>query len=454
MKLGNGSRNPTTLDDTTSVTLTPVLEAEAERLLSQPTRDIRFSPGMDRAYRRKTWPQRSKIARSWMIWVAAISIAFVPISYLLAPDSLWFAGVISGLLLPALHGCAYLVWRKPRSAVVEGLSLILLMCSIMIAYGTLGIAAGGSNYERYLTWIVFVNTIAMVVFDVEYVWSLSLMVCSTAIFFGFEIFNPATDYKEAIGTSVYFAIGFFGSSIARKTQTLLGKKSFLMSLRDGYRSAALKEANRQLEILATRDPLTGLANRRSAARFIETLWRDRTIPKACVAFIMADLDSFKRLNDTAGHAAGDICIQRVAKAIEQSVRPGDDAVFRYGGEEFLIVLTNATADLAWTLAERIRRAVEALIIVNPGVPAGTWCFCRTLTPPPTTRGQPRPLHRRRMVWQSGGEFCKNDGVAATLIRHGLRIADAKDRRPIKESYAAAAADTTCAKSCSRFDCER
>ena len=367
MKSGSGSRNPATLDDTTSVTLTPVLEAEAERLLSQPTRDIRFSPGMDRAYRRKTWPQRSKIARAWMIWVAAISMAFVPISYLLAPDSLWFAGVISGLLLPALHGCAYLVWRKPRSAVVEGLSLILLMCSIMIAYGTLGIAAGGSNYERYLTWIVFVNTIAMVVFDVEYVWSLSLMVCSTAIFFGFEIFNPATDYKEAIGTSVYFSIGFFGSSIARKTQTLLGKKSFLMSLRDGYRSAALKEANRQLEILATRDPLTGLANRRSAARFIETLWRNRTIPKACVAFIMADLDSFKRLNDTAGHAAGDICIQRVAKAIEQSVRLGDDAVFRYGGEEFLIVLTHATPDLAWTLAERIRRAVEALVIVNPGI---------------------------------------------------------------------------------------
>jgi diguanylate cyclase (GGDEF)-like protein len=292
------------------------------------------------------------------------------------------------------------------------------------------------------------------VFDVEYIWSLSLMVCSTAIFFGFEIFNPATDYKEAIGTSVYFAIGFFGSSIARKTQTLLGKKSFLMSLRDGYRSAALKEANRQLEILATRDPLTGLANRRSAARFIETLWRDRTIPKACVAFIMADLDSFKRLNDTAGHAAGDICIQRVAKAIEQSVRPGDDAVFRYGGEEFLIVLTNATADLAWTLAERIRRAVEALVIVNPGihpvagsagvvtvslgvafaqedagpemvakwaddasttpsVPAGMWCFCRMLTPPPMTRGQPRPLHHRRIVWQSGGEFCRNDGFAAT-----------------------------------------
>ncbi len=85
---------------------------------------------------------------------------------------------------------------------------------------------------------------------------------------------------------------------------------------------------------------------------------------------MADIDLFKRLNDTAGHAAGDECIRRVAEDDRESVRSGDDAVFRYGGEEFLIVLTHATPDLAWTIAERIRSAVEALAIVNPGIRAG------------------------------------------------------------------------------------
>ena len=66
--------------------MTPALEAETELLLSQRTRDIRFSPEMVRAYRQKDWPQRSKIARAWMIWVALISMAFVPISFLLAPE--------------------------------------------------------------------------------------------------------------------------------------------------------------------------------------------------------------------------------------------------------------------------------------------------------------------------------------------------------------------------------
>jgi diguanylate cyclase (GGDEF)-like protein len=362
-----GSIGEVARDDATGPVLTPALEAEAERLLAGRTRDVRFSPEMLRAYREKDWPQRSKIARAWMVWVALISMAFVPLSYLLAPDSLLLVTFISGLLVPALHACAYLVWRKPRSAAVEGLSLILLMSSVMIAYGSLAVTAGGSDYERFLTCILYVSTIAIVVFNVDYVWSLSLMLCSTGIFLGFEIYNPAVDLKEAIGTSVFYAIGIYASTIARKTQSILARKTFLMSLRDQYRSATLKDTNRQLEILATRDPLTGLANRRSAENLVEKLWSDRRIAKSTIAMVMADIDWFKRLNDTAGHAAGDDCIKRVAHTIEDMVRSGEDTVCRYGGEEFLIVLGNTTPDLAWKLAERIRGAIEALGIVNPGI---------------------------------------------------------------------------------------
>lgn len=364
MKSGASRLNPTPLD-TASVSMTPALEAETERLLSQRTRDIRFSPEMVRLYRAKDWPQRSKIARAWMVWVGLISVSFVPVSLLLAPDFLGLTIVISGLLVPALHACTYLVWRKPRSASVEGLSVMLLMSSVMIAYGFLAVAAGGADYERILICVMYANTIAIVVLNIDYIWTLSLMVCSAAIFFGFEIFNPVIEFKEAIGTSVFYATGMFAATIARKTQSILGQKAFLMSLRNQYRSDALRSANHQLEILATRDPLTGLANRRSATDLIERLWRDPAIPKAGIAFIMADIDLFKLLNDTAGHAAGDDCIRRVAKAIEESVR--DDAVFRYGGEEFLVVLADTSPDRAWMIAQRIRNSVEALAIVNPGI---------------------------------------------------------------------------------------
>jgi diguanylate cyclase (GGDEF)-like protein len=367
LKSGASSLHSVPLDDAAGVAMTPALEAETERLLSQRTRDIQFSPEMVRAYRKKDWPQRSKIARAWMVWVALIAMAFVPISYLLAPDFLVLTTLVSGLLVPALHGCVYLVWRKPRSAAVEGLSLVLLMASVMLAYGFLAVTAGGTDYERFLTCILYVTTIAIVVFNVDYVWTLALMVCATTIFFCFEIYNPAINFEEAIGTAVFYTMGIYAATIARKTQSILGQKAFLLSLRNQYRSDALKSANHQLEILATRDPLTGLGNRRSATDRIDSLWRDPAIPKACIAFIMADIDLFKRLNDTAGHAVGDECIRRVANTIGESVRLGEDAVYRYGGEEFLVVLAHATPDLAWTIAQRIRNSVEALGIVNPGI---------------------------------------------------------------------------------------
>src|SRR5215218_8214953 len=98
LRSGAGSQGVTTPDDAADVLMTPALEAETERLLSQRTRDIRFSPEMVRTYRTKDWPQRSKIARAWMIWVALISMAFVPISYLLAPNYLVLTTIISGLL--------------------------------------------------------------------------------------------------------------------------------------------------------------------------------------------------------------------------------------------------------------------------------------------------------------------------------------------------------------------
>jgi diguanylate cyclase (GGDEF)-like protein len=353
--------------DAASVSMTPALEAETARLLSQRTRDIRFSPEMTRAYRKRDWPQRSKVARAWMVWVALISIAFVPVSYLLAPDFLILTTGISGLLVPALHACAYLVWRKPRSAAVEGLSVVLLMSGVMIAYGFLAVAAGGSNHERFLTCIMYANMIAIVVFKIDYVWSLSLMICSVAIFLGFELVNPMIDFKAAIGTSVFYAIGIHAATIARRTQSILAQKAFLVSLRNQYQSEALETANRQLEILATCDPLTGLGNRRSATDLVERLWCDPTIPKSCIAFMMADIDLFKRLNDTAGHAAGDECIRRVAKTIEETVRLDEDVVFRYGGEEFLVVLIRTSPEAAWAIAERIRSSVEALGIVNPGI---------------------------------------------------------------------------------------
>ena len=109
--------------------------------------------------------------------------------------------------------------------------------------------------------------------------------------------------------------------------------------------------------LSSRDALTGLANRR---QFELTLAReiDRVARAGEPALVlMADVDHFKKVNDTHGHPAGDQVLKAVAQALLDCVRPMD-TVARFGGEEFAIILPNCPAAFGQTVAERIRRKVE------------------------------------------------------------------------------------------------
>ncbi|MGM9513929.1 GGDEF domain-containing protein [Roseateles sp. DB2] len=113
--------------------------------------------------------------------------------------------------------------------------------------------------------------------------------------------------------------------------------------------------------LSSKDALTHLDNRRS---FEMALSRevDRVARSGEPALLLVlDIDHFKAVNDTYGHAAGDVVIQGVAKALMQTVRPMD-TVARVGGEEFAIILPNCPATFGITVAERIRETVESLPI--------------------------------------------------------------------------------------------
>jgi len=118
--------------------------------------------------------------------------------------------------------------------------------------------------------------------------------------------------------------------------------------------------------LSSRDPLTGLANRRA---FELALAReiDRVARSGEPALLLAvDIDRFKLINDTHGHLAGDQVIKAVAVALAETVRPMD-LVSRVGGEEFTIVLPNCAPAFGETVAERVRRRVEHMpVLIAPG----------------------------------------------------------------------------------------
>lgn len=125
-------------------------------------------------------------------------------------------------------------------------------------------------------------------------------------------------------------------------------------------AAALSNVDRlgSMTELALVDDLTSLGNRRRMDRdLVETVDESQRLG-APVAFAMIDVDHFKAFNDTHGHTAGDDALRIVAAAIATAVR-GADIVYRYGGEEFSVLLPGATPEEAADVAERVRLAVEA-----------------------------------------------------------------------------------------------
>ncbi len=127
---------------------------------------------------------------------------------------------------------------------------------------------------------------------------------------------------------------------------------------------------------AIHDPLTGLRNRASLAdTFYQLASFDDRNPVPQMAAVMVDVDHFKAVNDTFGHAVGDVVIQRVARAIAESVRPSDSS-FRLGGEEFLVLISNVDAETARRAAERIRERVAHPSVDVPVVSVSVGVACR------------------------------------------------------------------------------
>jgi diguanylate cyclase (GGDEF)-like protein len=132
----------------------------------------------------------------------------------------------------------------------------------------------------------------------------------------------------------------------------------------------LEEKNRLLERLSALDTLTGIANRGRFDAVLRQEWRRAARDEACLSLVFCDIDHFKPFNDSYGHQAGDECLVRVARTIEDSLSRPADLAARYGGEEFIALLVDTDKDGARVLAERIRQRVLALGVEHRASSAG------------------------------------------------------------------------------------
>ncbi len=134
--------------------------------------------------------------------------------------------------------------------------------------------------------------------------------------------------------------------------------------------AALMVANQNLQRLATRDGLTGVANRWHFNQRLREEWQRLGREHHFLALVLCDVDYFKPYNDTYGHLAGDDCLQQIARTLDKLVQRPADLTARYGGEEFAILLPNTTLAGAAHVAGRLTQAVADLQLVHSQAPGG------------------------------------------------------------------------------------
>lgn len=132
----------------------------------------------------------------------------------------------------------------------------------------------------------------------------------------------------------------------------------------------LKLQRDRLEALTMTDGLTGIANRRRFDQHLEEEWRRCARAATPLSAIMLDIDHFKAFNDNYGHAAGDECLRRVARALEAVPNRAGDLVARFGGEEFCCVLPGTDEEGARVVAERMLEVVGEMAIPHAFSSAG------------------------------------------------------------------------------------
>ncbi|WP_249933170.1 GGDEF domain-containing protein [Blastococcus sp. CCUG 61487] len=164
------------------------------------------------------------------------------------------------------------------------------------------------------------------------------------------------------------------------------------------RRSRLREAERQTAVLrrhALEDPLTGLGNRRSAERRLAGL----RLGEEPLSLAVVDVDRFKEVNDGASHTEGDVVLRRVADLLREHSRTGDE-VYRWAGDEFLVLLPTATEAQAVAVMERLRAAVAAADWSDLPLPEPVTVSIGVATAPEVPDDDPEPVLGWRTLFES------------------------------------------------------
>ncbi|QHF01203.1 diguanylate cyclase [Pseudomonas asturiensis] len=167
-----------------------------------------------------------------------------------------------------------------------------------------------------------------------------------------------------------FFLTFIATTAALGVIIFLGFRTVRGIQQRANEELVLRADNGELQLLATEDGLTGLANRRHFDQVLAKSFDQAKSNQTPIALLLLDIDHFKKYNDTYGHPAGDECLRRVATLVRNALGRPTDLAARYGGEEIAVIFPSTDLKGAMLLAEEIRTAVEQANIESSSVELG------------------------------------------------------------------------------------
>ncbi len=336
---------------------------------------LRFPERLEQRFEADTGAERS---RALMVF-GAIGFLFgtllFPVIQADVPDVAYQARILYlGFSMPFGFAVAAGMWLQPPPVLREGLTLLAnAVCACVTMYlFAVSRAAYAPLFVAGVAVLLVYSAIgvqlrfryalaAMAVIVGTYAWALHVRADISAI------------EQRNLVVVVSFTAAYLMLANWRLERAF--RRGYLLMLRERLQRQDLSLRNIELDELARRDPLTGLANRRAYDAWLAAAWAQEFTLEAGgdragrgrLGLIVIDVDRFKAFNDFYGHAAGDGCLKKIAVCLREQLRGTTDLVARLGGEEFAVLLPALSEATCADVAERMRVAVQRLELPHSGL---------------------------------------------------------------------------------------
>jgi len=274
---------------------------------------------------------------------ASVDVAFFFIFLMLGSPILAWVNVIS----VAMYVGAYRAFSQRRNQ----LAIMLIRTEVLVHAGLGTILVGWeSGFHYYLLMFIPALFVSM---RARSAWTLAA--CLWAYYAGLDVLMWYIEPLQPISSNALLGVHVFNLTV------VFGMFSYLAL----FYVSTVTRGHKRLARMATTDSLTGLFNRRHMIEQTEKELETHLERPRNLTLMLMDIDHFKQINDQHGHDMGDRVISAVSLLLQNSMRE-HDFIGRWGGEEFLAVLPDADLEHAATIAERIRQAIQDLVIQGDG----------------------------------------------------------------------------------------